>query len=69
MAKFIEVHKDGIPVLVNLDKVDSISYLDGKGAYLVMYSDFQYVDEKYEKLKMMVGEAQGGIPLDPSKMY
>lgn len=65
MAKFVEVHQDGRPVLFNLDQVGAVSVgADGKTML-----DFDPVDESYDEMKQLIGAAQGGIPMEPGRMY
>jgi len=68
MAKFIEVHQDGLPLLVNIDRMRKVE-LDGKRAMIVFDNDWFSVDESYDQLRLMIGSAQGGIPMDQSKAY
>lgn len=68
MAKFIEVHQGGQPMLVNIDMVQKIS-LDGEKAMILFDKDWFTVDENYEQMRLMIGSAQGGIPMDKSKSY
>lgn len=68
MAKFIEVHQDGLPLLVNIDRMRKVE-LDGKRAMIVFDNDWFSVDESYDQLRLMIGSAQGGIPMEQSKAY
>ena len=61
MAKFIEVHKDGEPRLVNLDLVEDIwPTVNGAQIYFAFAlpdcatQDFVTVDESYDELKRLV---------------
>lgn len=61
MAKFIEVHKDGEPRLVNLDWVEDIwPTVNGAQIYFAWElpdcatQDFVTVDESYEELKRLI---------------
>ena len=68
MAKFVELHYDGDAMLVNLDKVQAIaSFSDG--VQLLYHNDTQEIDESYEEVKQLIGEAQGGIPMEPGRTY
>lgn len=70
MAKFIEVHTKGDGMLVNLEHVIAIGVGD-KGATTILFDDEsdQIVEESYQNIKLMIGSAQGGIPIDTCKMY
>lgn len=68
MAKFIEVHQDGLPLLVNIDRMRKVD-INGKKAMIVFDNDWFAVDEAYEQLRLMISSAQGGIPMDQSKAY
>ena len=61
MAKFIEVHKDGEPRLVNLDRVEDIwPTVNGAQIYFAWVlpdcatQDFVTVDESYDELKRLI---------------
>lgn len=65
MAKFIEIHRDGRPELINLDYVTLV------GPNGIIGSDRKLFcpDEDYQQLRMIIAAAQGGIPMDRSRMY
>lgn len=65
MAKFIEIHRDGRPELINLDYVTLV------GPNGIIGSDRKLFcpDEDYQQLWMLIAAAQGGIPMDRSRMY
>lgn len=70
MAKFIEAHHNCRPFLVNIDKVRAV-YPDN-GRTLIDFNENAgciEVDETYEHMRLMIGSAQGGIPMDKSKSY
>lgn len=77
MRAFIELHWAGKKMLVNIGLVQSIqesgmSSPVGEGkkcASLMFENKAVYVEESYEEIKMMVAEAQGGIPMEPPRMY
>ena len=69
VAKFVKLHQDGRLYLVNLDKVLTIIDLDDGTAMLQFADADMGVDERFEDVVKTVGAAQGGIPMDPSKMY
>ena len=61
MSKFIEVHKDGEPRLVNLDWVEDIwPTVNGAQIYFALVlpdgatQDFVTTDENYDKLKRLI---------------
>lgn len=66
MAKFIEVHYDGEPRLVNLDYVEKIlaCYYGCSIHFSSVPEDFRITDESYEQLRMLIAKAQGGIPMN-----
>lgn len=70
MAKFIEVHHNGRYLLVNIDEVRAVR--PNNGRTLIDFSTDDScieVDETYEHMRLMIGSAQGGIPMDKSKSY
>lgn len=69
MAKFVELHEDGCEMLINLDKVETVEPLGDCGAVLMMGGSQQFADEPYDKIKKLIGAAQGGIPMEPGRMY
>ncbi len=81
MAKFIEIHKmpacggDG-PVLVlqNLDDISAVFPRPGDTAVIALrnspYGTAHFeVMESYAHLRLMIGAAQGGIPMDTGGSY
>lgn len=70
MAKFIEVHQSSQPLLVNIDMVRDVCFEEGK-TMIDFDGDDSWitVDECYDQLRLMIGSAQGGIPMDQSKAY
>lgn len=72
MAKFIEVHKDGEPRLVNLDWVEDIwPTVNGAQIYFAGVlpafetQDFVTTDESYEELKRLIlGGGKHGPEVD-----
>lgn len=72
MAKFIEVHAEGDRFLVNLNAVSFIHEDERGRAELVFNADAgetYNVDETYDEIRLKIGSAQGGIPMDQSKAY
>ena len=65
MGKFIELHKNGVPNLVNLDYVSCV----GPAGMVDCDGKLFRPDEDYQKLRMIIAAAQGGIPMDRSGMY
>lgn len=65
MAKFIEIHRDGRPELINLDYVTCV------GQSGIIWSDRKLFvpDEDYQQLRLIIAAAQGGIPMERSGMY
>lgn len=77
MAKFIEVHKkspigdEAFPVLQNLDDVSGVYHSNDGGAGILLRSAAPAVGvgvfavtETYAQLRLMIGAAQGGIPME-----
>lgn len=71
MAKFVEIHQDGVPSLLNLDCICWISEERGSGLIYTSGTNggFVEVDESYGQLREMIATAQGGIPMDHGRMY
>ncbi len=71
MGKFIEVHQDGVPSLLNLDYIGWISEQLGSGIIYTSGTNgsFVEVDESYGDLRLLIAAAQGGIPMERSGMY
>ena len=65
MAKFIEVHRDGRPELINLDYVACVGQTGIIGSDRKLFCP----DEDYQQLRTLIAAAQGGIPMDRSGMY
>lgn len=65
MAKFIEIHKNGVPMLANLDYISIV----GPNGIVDKDSDLFCPDEDYQQLRTLIAAAQGGIPMDRSGMY
>lgn len=65
MAKFIEIHRDGHPELINLDNV---TYVVNNMIVGVNDNLFR-TDEDYQQLRELIATAQGGIPMERSGMY
>ncbi len=74
MTKFIEIHNgDGEPFLVSLDRV-KVVYKCRYGPWALMDIDGRPAEsfqlrESYEEVRTMIASAQGGIPMEGSKMY
>lgn len=77
MAKFIEVHLEGRPIMVNLDYVEEIEKANnGKCTIYQSFNcpdaseqDYIKPDETYDEVRLMIGSAQGGIPLELGGSY
>ena len=65
MAKFIEIHINGVPILANLDYISIV----GANGIVDKDSDIFRPDEDYQQLRTIIAAAQGGIPMDRSGMY
>lgn len=77
VAKFIELHVQGCPIMVNLDHVEQIVCHDNGSCTIYqcftipngLEQDFIMPDESYEKVRTIIGSSQGGIPMEPGRMY
>lgn len=65
MGKFIEVHRDGHPKLINLDHVTYVF----NNMIAGVNDNLFFTDEDYQQLRKLISTAQGGIPMDRSGMY
>lgn len=65
MAKFIEIHINGVPILANLDDISTI----GPNGIVDKESVLFRPDEDYQQLRTLIATAKGGIPMDRSGMY
>ena len=65
MAKFIEVHRDGRPELINLDHVTYVY----ENMIVGVNDNLFRPDEDYQQLRKLIATAQGGIPMERSGMY
>lgn len=68
MAKFIEVHYNKIPFLVNIDYILQVlgpEAVTGElnGSVLIAESGRVAIDENYDEIKQMISSAQGGITM------
>lgn len=64
MAKFIEVHKGDAPYLLNLDDISSITAFGGETCFWHRDGDSSVYDDSFDTVRLMIGAAQGGIPMD-----
>lgn len=69
MAKFLEVHHNKIPFLVNIDHILQVIgpecvNRELNGSILIAESSRANIDESYDEIKQMIGNAQGGIPME-----
>lgn len=69
MAKFIDVHKDGTAYLLNLDDISSIVATGAETCFYLRDGNYSIFDERFEKVRLMIGAAQGGIPMDTGGSY
>lgn len=77
MCKFIEVNAYKRKILINLDHVEQVeSSDDGSCTIYQCYADKNAIEqdyikpnESYEQIRTMIGAAQGGIPMEPGRMY
>lgn len=68
MAKFVEVHANNEEFLLN---IESVNYIVRHGHRCAFYGNglMMDLDESYDKIKTLIGTAQGGIPMEPGRMY
>lgn len=64
MAKFIEVHKNNIAYLLNLDDISSVVITGTETCFYYRDGDYSIFDESFDTVRLMIGAAQGGIPMD-----
>jgi len=70
MAKFIKVHRKGEELLFNIEKIVCITSTgDGKCGFVIGDGSPFFVDETYETVRQIIGNAQGGFPMEPGRMY
>lgn len=70
MAKFVEIHIYEGPILINLDKVLLLEKSkSSNGTKIHMRGADLYASESYDEMKRLIGAAQGGIPMEPGRMY
>lgn len=69
MAKFIEVHKDNIAYLLNLDDISSVVITGTETCFYHRDGGYSIFDESFDKVRLMIGAAQGGIPMDTGGSY
>lgn len=69
MAKFVKCHAEGEEFLVNLDLVVAAIGREGHAKLLFQDDSAQEVDETYEDMKKIIATAQGGLPMDGSRVY
>lgn len=66
MAKFIELHHEGVPALVNLDHIAQVNVhnlSDYDHAELLYEDDTVFrSDETYEEVRTKIARAQGSLP-------
>lgn len=69
MAKFIEVHgTTGQSILLNIDHVEMVTD-ESECIIYTTEQDVIRVKESYSQIKLMIGSAQGGIPMEPGRNY
>lgn len=69
MAKFVKCHAEGEEFLVNLDLMVAAIGKNGHASLLFQNDSAQLVDESYEDMKKNIATAQGGLPMDGSRVY
>lgn len=69
MAKFVKCHAEGEEFLVNLDLMVAAIGKNGHASLLFQNDSAQLVDESYEDMKKIIATAQGGLPMDGSRVY
>ena len=68
MAKFVEVHANNEAFLLN---IENVNYFVRNGRRCAFYGNgiMMDLDESYDTIKTLIGAAQGGIPMEPGRMY
>ena len=68
MAKFVKVHANDEEFLLN---IENVNYIVRHGQRCAFYGNglMMDLDESYDEIKTIIGEAQGGIPMEPGRMY
>lgn len=68
MAKFVEVHANNEEFLLN---IENVNYIVRNGPRCAFYSKglMMELDESYDKIKTLIGAAQGDILMEPGRMY
>ena len=67
-AKIIEIHSNGVPLLVNLRHVELAAEEDGR-SIITVHDVGLPVDEPYPKLRTIIASTQGGLPMEPTNPY
>lgn len=68
MAKFIKVHANHEEFLLN---IENVNYIVRHGFACSFYGNglMMDLDESYDEIKAIIGEAQVGIPMEPGRTY
>lgn len=68
MAKFVEVHANNEEFLLN---IENVNYIVRHGPHCAFYGNgiIMDLDESYDKIKPLIGAAQGWFPMEPGRMY
>ena len=68
MAKFVEVHANNEAFLLN---IENVNYFVRHGPRCSFYANglMMDLDESYDTIKTLIGSAQGGIPMEPGRIY
>ena len=69
MAKFIELHENGTARMINLDHILHVAPVGNQTTMMDSRGNLFWADESYEQVRKLIAAAQGGIPMQPSKMY
>ena len=70
MAKFIKVHREGEELLFNIEKIVCLTRTgNGECGFMFDDGDVFFTDETYETVRQIIGNAQGGFPMEPGRMY
>ena len=68
MAKFVKVHANDEELLLN---IENVNYIVRHGQRCAFHGNglLMDLDESYDDIKTIIGAAQGGIPMEPGRMY
>lgn len=65
----IQSEKGDAPYLLNLDDISSITAFGGETCFWHRDGDSSVYDDSFDTVRLMIGAAQGGIPMDTGGSY